>query len=204
VRGDGVLTDDGPVAADAVVLATGPWLADLLRVPVKAGRGWLMRAERLDVPWIVEEVSWPDQVVLGRAAEPNTLSEIAAGRVDVPVGECALLCPLPDGDGLIGASLSTSLRDAVEGVDAPRRIASRVLEVAPGLRARIVRAWWGLRPMTPDGLPVAGRADGAFVHGGHGSLGMQAAPATAQWLAAHMSGEPTPPTFDALRPERFA
>ena len=206
VSARGVLTDDGAVACDAVVLATGPWLADLLpAVPVKAGRGWLMRAERLDVPWIVEEVSWPDQVVLGRAAEPVSLHELAAGAVEVPVGECALLCPLPGGAGLVGASLSTSLRDAVEGLDAPQRIARRVLEVAPGLRTRIVRAWWGLRPMTPDGLPVAGACDDdVYVHGGHGSLGMQAAPATAAWLAAAMHGEPTPETFDDLRPGRFA
>ena len=203
VQAGGVLTDGGPVSADAVVVAAGPWMADLVRMPVKAGRGWLLQAERLDVPWIVEEVSWPDQAVLGRAAEPAPIADVAAGLVDVPVGECALLCPLPGGDGLLGASLSTSLRDAVEGVNAPRRIATRVLEVAPGLRTRIVRAWWGLRPMTPDGLPVAGLADGVWVHGGHGSLGMQAAPATAAWLAAAMHGGDVPPTFEELRPERF-
>jgi glycine/D-amino acid oxidase-like deaminating enzyme len=203
VSSDGVLTDEGPVSADAVVLAAGPWVADLARIPIKAGRGWLMLAERLDVPWIVEEVSWPDQIALGRAAEPTPIAELAAGRVDVPVGECALLCPRPGGDGLLGASLSTSLRDAVEGVDMPGRIAARLLEVAPGLQTRIVRAWWGLRPMTPDGLPVAGSADGVWVHGGHGSLGMQAAPATAAWLAAAMHGEAVPPTFEELRPERF-
>src|SRR4029079_19008497 len=123
-------------------------------------RVWLMQADRLDVPWIVEEVSWPDQAVLGRAAEPTPIAALASGRVDVPVGECALLCPRPGGDGLLGASLSTSLRDAIEGVDAPRRIASRVLEVAPGLRTRIVRAWWGLRPMTPDGVAAARRIGG--------------------------------------------
>jgi glycine/D-amino acid oxidase-like deaminating enzyme len=203
VSSGGVVTDEGPVAADVVVVATGPWMADLVPIPVKAGRGWLLQAERLDVPWIVEEVSWPDQIELGRAASPVPIEDLAAGVVDVPVGECALLCPRPGGDGLIGASLSTSLRDAVEGVDAPRRIASRVLEVAPGLRARIVRAWWGLRPMTPDGLPVAGALDGVWVHGGHGSLGMQAAPATAAWLASRMHGEEAPSVFEELRPERF-
>ena len=46
-------------------------------------------------------------------------------------------------------------------------------------------------------------ADGVWVHGGHGSLGMQAAPATAAWLAASMHGEASPPTFEELRPERF-
>jgi glycine/D-amino acid oxidase-like deaminating enzyme len=204
----GVWTAEGFIAARAVVLATGPWLADLHpRIEVRGGRGWLMRTTALPfaLPWIVEEVSWPDQAVLGRAAEPVLLNELASGAASVPVGECALLCPLPDGSGLVGASLSTSLRDAVEGVDAPQRVARRVLEVAPGLQARIVRAWWGLRPMTPDGLPVAGLwDDGVHVHGGHGSLGMQAAPATAAWLAAAMHGEPTPASFDDLRPGRFA
>jgi glycine/D-amino acid oxidase-like deaminating enzyme len=207
----GVLTDDGAVAADVVIVATGPWLTELLPLaPMKPGRGWLMRTQRLDfdVPWIVEEVSWPDQVLLGAAARPSPLADVAAGRLDQPVGECFVLCPLPDGDALIGASLSTSLRDAVEGIAAPQRIAVRALEAAPGLArsVAITRAWWGLRPMTPDGLPLAGAADveGLLIHGGHASLGMQAAPATAAWLAAWMHGEPVPPTFDELRPDRFS
>jgi glycine/D-amino acid oxidase-like deaminating enzyme len=209
-RVSGVLTDAGPVAAGAVIVATGPWLTELLPLaPMKPGRGWLMRTQRLDfdVPWIVEEVSWPDQAVLGAAASPTPLADLAAGRLDQPVGECFLLCPLPDGDAFVGASLSTSLRDAVEGIDAPQRMAARALEVAPGLAESVgvTRAWWGLRPMTPDGLPLAGPAeiDGLLIHGGHSSLGMQAAPATAAWLAAWMHGEPAPSAFDELRPDRF-
>jgi glycine/D-amino acid oxidase-like deaminating enzyme len=209
-RVTGVLTDDGPVATDTVIVATGPWLTELLPLaPMKPGRGWLMRTQRLDfeVPWIVEEVSWPDQAVLGAAARPTPLADVAATRIDQNVGECFLLCPLPDGDAFIGASLSTSLRDAVEGIDAPQRMAARALEVAPGLAQSVgvTRAWWGLRPMTPDGLPLAGpaAADGLLIHGGHGSLGMQAAPATAAWLAGWMHGEPVPSAFDELRPDRF-
>jgi D-hydroxyproline dehydrogenase subunit beta len=207
----GVLTDGGRVPADAVVLANGPWMADLLPgSPVRGGRGWLMRTSRLDfpLPWIVEEDSWPDQEVLGRAAEPVTLGELAAGAAEEPVAGAFLLCPLPDGDALVGASLSTSLRDAVEGADVPRRIAARALAVAPGLAGTVgvLRAWSGLRPMTPDGLPLAGAAarDGVYLHGGHASLGMQAAPATASWLAALMHSEPTDPTMEDLRPDRFS
>lgn len=209
-RVSGVLTDAGPVAAGAVIVATGPWLTELLPLaPMRPGRGWLMRTQRLDfdVPWIVEEVSWPDQAVLGAAASPAPLADLAAGHVDRPVGECFLLCPLPDGDALIGASLSTSLRDAVEGIGAPQRMAARALEVAPGLAGSVgvTRAWWGLRPMTPDGLPLAGPAepDGLLIHGGHASLGMQAAPATAAWLAAWMHGEPAASALEQLRPDQF-
>jgi D-hydroxyproline dehydrogenase subunit beta len=207
----GLITDTGPVAADVVVVATGPWLTDLVPdAPLRAGRGWLMRTSRLPfaLPWIVEEDAWPDQEVLGRAAEPTPLAEVAAGDLDRPVARTFLLCPQPGGDAFIGASLSTSLRDAVEGTAAPRELAARALEVAPGLARTVgvTRAWSGLRPITPDGLPLVGptAVKSVYVHGGHASLGMQAAPATARWLAAHMHGEETDPTLEELWPSRFA
>ena len=59
--------------------------------------------------------------------------------------------------------------------------------------------------MTPDGLPLAGptATKGLLIHGGHASLGMQAAPATAAWLAGWMHGEAMPAELDQLRPDRF-
>jgi glycine/D-amino acid oxidase-like deaminating enzyme len=42
-----------------------------------------------------------------------------------------------------------------------------------------------------------------YVHGGHASLGMQAAPATASWLADLICGAPAPPQLAVLAPERF-
>jgi D-amino-acid dehydrogenase len=49
-----------------------------------------------------------------------------------------------------------------------------------------VEAWAGLRPATPDGLPLIGPlkgADGVFLATGHGMLGVTLAPATADLLA---------------------
>ena len=49
-----------------------------------------------------------------------------------------------------------------------------------------VEAWAGLRPATPDGLPLIGAlpdADGVFLATGHGMLGVTLAPATADLLA---------------------
>jgi glycine/D-amino acid oxidase-like deaminating enzyme len=46
--------------------------------------------------------------------------------------------------------------------------------------------------------------EGLFVHGGHTSLGMQAAPATATWLANEICGRPVPDWYRALDPGRFA
>ncbi|CAN5557167.1 hypothetical protein BH23CHL2_BH23CHL2_22090 [soil metagenome] len=68
-----------------------------------------------------------------------------------------------------------------------------------------MRAWVGMRPMTPDGLPVIGRmpgSDNLFVATGHQMLGVTLAPTTATALAGLMLGE-TPSTdlapFDPIR-----
>ena len=89
----------------------------------------------------------------------------------------------PAGHALLGTSLAPSLLEPVEAVDMPRRIARRALDLLPGLaEVSITRGWYGLRPMSPDGLPLVGptAVEGLFVHGGHGSIGMQSAPWTAR------------------------
>ncbi|HJU47909.1 MAG TPA: FAD-dependent oxidoreductase, partial [Gaiellaceae bacterium] len=50
----------------------------------------------------------------------------------------------------------------------------------------VVEEWHGWRPMTPDDLPLIGRApgiDNLVVATGHGMLGVTLAPATAALLA---------------------
>ena len=204
----GLITDAGRIALDAVVLAAGPWLPELFRpAPVSVGRGWLLRTGKLgfELPWIVEDTGWPDQDQLGRVARPPTLAEVGAGHDD-PVVHAFVIAPQPAGDALIGTSLSPSLRDAFEGIDMPRRIAARAIAAAPGLaEVPITSAWYGLRPMTPDGMPIAGRAGptGLWIHGGHGSIGMMTAPAIAGWLARAIVEGVEVPELEELRMGRF-
>ena len=207
-RVQGLITDTGRHAFDAVVLAAGPWLPELWRpAPVSVGRGWLLRTARLDfkLPWIVEDTSWPDQDQLGRVARPPTLAEVAKGH-DNPVVQAFVIAQQPGGDALIGTSLSPSLREPAEGLDMPRRIAAKALAAAPGLAdVPITAAWYGLRPMTPDGMPLAGPAGplGLWVHGGHGSIGMMTAPAIAGWLAKAIVDGGEVPELEELRMGRF-
>ena len=100
-RVTGVLTDAGPRGGRRRRRRHGPVARPSCSPScrVRAGRGWLMRTNAWPstVPWIVEEVSWPDQRVLGEAARPVALADLAAGRIDEPIGECFLICPLPGG-----------------------------------------------------------------------------------------------------------
>jgi D-hydroxyproline dehydrogenase subunit beta len=209
-RCEGVHTDSGPLSADAVVLATGPWLQELLpSAPVFAGRGWLLRTGLLDfkLPWVLAEMAWPDLDELGRASRPPTLTEVAAGAYDQPVAATVAVVGQPAGDAVIGTSLAPSLRDPVEGVDMPRRIASRALDLLPGLGSvSVTTSWYGMRPMSPDGLPLVGATpiEDLFLHTGHGSIGMQAAPATAGWLADLVLEGKLVPELERLRPDRFS
>ena len=204
-RVTGVVTDAGRLPASAVVVATGPWMAQLLPdLPIAAARGWVLRTSRLpfQVPVIIEEMSWPDQDELGRLGGRPTLAEVAGGVYDRPVVQAFAFAQLPGGDALVGTSMAQSLRDAYEGLDMPRRLAGRAIAVMPGLASvPVVASWYGMRPMTPDGMPIAGPVpgvEGLFVHGGHGSIGMMTAPAIARWLAQGIADE-----LGGLRPDRF-
>jgi D-amino-acid dehydrogenase len=66
---------------------------------------------------------------------------------------------------------------------------------------RLVSAWAGLRPATPDGLPLVGAVDGhagLYVATGHGMLGVTLAPATARLLSRLILDGETGPELAAL------
>jgi D-amino-acid dehydrogenase len=83
--------------------------------------------------------------------------------------------------------------------------AARYVRLPPGIEG--ARAWAGLRPLTPDGLPLLGRARGLanlVFATGHGHLGISLAAITGETVASIVAGDG--PDFDPepLRPDRFA
>ncbi len=66
--------------------------------------------------------------------------------------------------------------------------------------------WMGMRPCTPDMLPIIGRMPGqqrAWCAFGHAHQGFTLGPTTGRMLAAMMVGEPPFVAAEAYRPERF-
>ncbi len=214
----GVLTDQGIVPADLVFIANGLWMTDLLRrtvgdgplpgLPFTAGRGWLIQLGKLDfeLPWIVEELTWPDQEELGRRMSLEGLADVADQHDDQPAVEAICLNPMRGGDARLGASVQPAFRDLVRNTDMASRIAGRALRMIAGLGSlKVKNVYPGNRPMLSDGLPVAGKTaiEGLFVHGGMGSIGMHAAPATARWLVDAVINGDGDPSRDWLLPGRF-
>jgi glycine/D-amino acid oxidase-like deaminating enzyme len=88
---------------------------------------------------------------------------------------------------------------------------SRILEAAGGLCPPLTgldvrRTWAGLRPMTPDGLPLLGpepRLRGLWYATGHGRNGILLAAITGMLMRLMMTGQQPTEDLSALKPERF-
>lgn len=222
-RVTGVVTDEGPIAAGAVVCAAGPWLRNLALqagadVPVFGSTGYLVRTEpipHLRFRHTIMQSTWHGTKT---GIDRNTLPELAqvAGGEE-PFGATRVvfsLQPLPGGDIVLGSSSGPAI--AVDGATAGEtddagvagRIARAALQYAPSLAGVGVRgSWHGIRPMTPDSMPIVGRApgaDGLWVATGYGIDGMPLAPGTARMLANHLVSDRPDPDAVSFDPERFS
>jgi D-amino-acid dehydrogenase len=172
------------MAAGAVVLAAGAWTGRLARdasvfVPLTGGKGHHVELEAgSGDPWI-----------------PLFLQE-----------EQVVATPLPGRIRLAGTLELCGLDLAVDR----RRVAAieRAGRAAvPALAGRPVRGLWrGLRPCTPDGIPVVGRAPGVenlLLATGHAMLGFTLASVTGRVVAGLASGDAPHADVRPLRPDRF-
>lgn len=117
------------------------------------------------------------------------------------------LVPRSDGRILAGATVEEAGYDKRIVPTTIQRMYRAAIDVIPALsKGRVLEAWAGLRPGTPDGLPILGASDisGYFVATGHFRDGILLAPITAHLMSQVITG--APPTLDlgAFSPSRFA
>src|SRR5262245_37059753 len=179
-----VMTSKGDFTADQVVLATGAWSPSIarnlkLKLPIQPAKGYSITMAR------------PENA----PSVPLLLAEAKVG-----------VTPLGDRLRLAGtlelAGLDLSIND--RRVEAIRRGASTFLDgldtVGPG------EVWRGLRPCTPDGLPILGRSgsiDNLILATGHAMIGVSLGPVSGSLVAQIACGEKTDIDLAPLRPERF-
>ena len=159
-------TATGRELADRVVVAAGLPTARLLRrvgvrVPLVGARGYSV-------------------TLAGRGTPPRHALYLAEAKLG--------LSPFAGGVRIAGV-----FELGARTTDAPRDAGTRLIAAArpylggwsPDADAPL-EAWAGLRPATPDGLPLIGALpglEGAYLATGHGMLGVTLAPATAALLA---------------------
>jgi D-amino-acid dehydrogenase len=183
---EAVHTTRGSFAPDLVVMAMGTWSKELAarlncRVPILGGKGYRILTNSFDV----------------KPSHPIML-------VDKKIA----LTPRMDG--------LTSVAGTLELVDqdfeiTPRRLnniitgSQQYLHMSKG-DPEIKEVWRGLRPCTPDGLPMIGfskKHSNLFYNTGHQMLGLQSAPGSGRLATDMIMGLKPFTETKPFRPERY-
>jgi glycine oxidase len=116
------------------------------------------------------------------------------------------LVPRSDGRIVIGSTLEEAGYDKRTDPDTIQRLHQAAIHLVPGLaQARLLEAWAGLRPGTPDDLPILGATStpGYFAATGHFRDGILLAPITAHVMARVITGAQPEYDISAFSPARF-
>ena len=196
-----VQTDKGKIETRIVINAAGTYAAQIgemvnLTIPIKPRRGQILVTEA--APPILQRCLLSARYI---AAKFNP--KIAeAGGVGFAVEQTA------NGNILIGSTREFVGFDKDTTYDGIHTIARAILQVIPGIEnLNIIRAFAGLRPYTPDGLPILGQVDlidGFIMAAGHEGDGITLAPITGAMIARLVAGKEAQFPFDEFKLERFS
>jgi glycine oxidase len=184
-RVSGVRTDDGRMTAGQVILAAGSWTAALGRrlgvaLPVKPMRGQML-------------------------AFPDFSSPLRHILFDE---DGSYLVPKANGFLFVGSTVEDvgfRKNTTARGLAGLRRMA---VTLVPSLAyAEVASDWAGLRPGSPDGLPMLGPVPGwerLSVVSGHFRKGILLAPITGRLMAQWLTKGRTEMPLEPFSPARFA
>jgi glycine oxidase len=182
VRGSGVgvRTTAGVIDSDALVLAAGSWSSRVAPAapPVRPVRGQLLHLHFDERP--LSRVVW---------------------------GTDCYLVPWRNGALLVGATVEDVGYDETATADGVTRLLSASADLVASVpKARFETVRVGLRPATPDELPLIGASStmrGVYYATGHYRNGVLLSPLTAKLIADLVLDDKRDPDLDLVRPERF-
>ncbi len=117
------------------------------------------------------------------------------------------LVPRSDGRIVIGSTLEEVGFDKRVDAEIIQRLYRSAIALVPELKnSRIHESWAGLRPATPDDLPILGKTEinGYFVASGHFRDGILLAPVTAQIMSELITDGKTDLDIAAFSPQRYS
>ena len=184
-RVTGVYTaQDELIACNQLVVASGAWAA---------GCGiWL------DIPLPVNPQR--GQILTLKQPSPHPLQHII-------FGEAIYLAPKKDSTIVVGATKEEVGFDKHITAGGIAWLLSTAIRLAPGLDGCVIdQVWAGLRPKTPDNLPILGKAphwENVTLAVGHGSVGIMLSSITGKSIAELVTSGKVPEIIEAFSVERF-
>lgn len=181
-RCGGVVSGGDRIVAKDVVIAAGCFCTQIENVsryaPTRPARGQMVALRS-------------NQVKLGRV--------IASAR--------GYIIPREDGRLIAGSTLEDAGFEKAVTPEGLQRILATAIEIAPELSgAAVVETWSGLRPDSPDHLPILGPTDveGLWMATGHFRNGILLAPITARLMREWLEKKALSVGVEEFSPMRFA
>ncbi len=197
-----VETDAGRFEADIVINAAGVHAPEIgalvgLDIPIKPRRGQIIVTGSCSPMLRLRHCMISAKYI---AAKFNP--EIAKA-----IGEGVSIEQTENGNFLLGSTREFVGFDKRTTTDGLHRIAAKTAGIIPALKqVNVIRAFAGLRPHTPDGLPILGPVDdvsGFFMAAGHEGDGIALSPITGELIAQMIATGKSDIAIDAFRLSRF-
>jgi len=196
-----VVTAAGRIETRTVVNATGVYASEIgrmlgIEIPIKPRRGQLLVTEaRPDLlkPWL------GSANYIAAKFNPQLAKE-GAGGVSIDQTQ--------NGNLLLGSTREFVGYDRRTTAAGLKQIASRALRILPDLKhTHIIRAFAGLRPYTPDGLPILGKVEkikGFIMAAGHEGDGIALSAVTGKLISELVLEGKADAAMDSLNLKRFS
>lgn len=201
----GVETSKGTYYADQVIDAAGSWAAEIaamagVDLPIRPRKGQLFITEPLG----------PFMDVTLQCARYNVIKfkpEAVGDKAVLRMGASLSIEQTENGGLVIGSTREFVGYDRENTLEAMEVTMRRAMRFFPALKdVNIIRAFAGLRPFTPDGIPVIGEVEklpGFFVAAGHEGDGIALAPITGKLMAELLVQGKSSYPLEAFSPNRF-
>ncbi len=185
---------------DIVINAAGAHAGDIgamvgLTIPIRPRRGQI----------IVTETCPP--IITHCMITAKYLSAKYNSRITTTDGEGASIEQTENGNFLLGSTREFAGFHRQTTPAGLQRIAATTTSLIPALKnVNVIRSFSGLRPHTPDGLPILGPVEqipGFIMAAGHEGDGIALAPITGELIAQIVARGGSDRSLDAFRLERF-
>ena len=182
----GVVTENGKITADKVVIAAGAWtnefdgLEEGVLPPVRPAKGQMTSIAPMNGEIMPGHLIWGEETVY---LVPRSESLLIGATVE---------------DVGFETSVSRETLDV---------LIARATQLVPSLSSwKVVESWAGLRPRTPDDSPVLGETPvaGLIVASGQFRNGILFAPVLADMVQSVVMEEEPGPLISGFSPKRFA
>jgi glycine/D-amino acid oxidase-like deaminating enzyme len=202
----GVQTNRGCIATSKVVDACGVWSSMVARMvgfdlPVKPRKGELLVTE--PVPPFIKGTLIAARYLVSKTSTAVSSEAPGASRT---VG--VTLAQARRGNLIVGSTREFAGYDRRSTYAGIHELAHQLVEIVPALKSiRVIRSYAGLRPITPDGLPVIGGLPGMpdfVVATGHEGDGIVLSAVTASIVTNLITGAPDTRNLEPLSCARFS